>query len=322
MKLLSTLMAIALIATSAIAQDGPLAKLIELETNDTIKTAKQDTTLKVKEKEADITLPGKDTTKIRFGKKEIIIIEKDGSTSIEIPDSDEKFSIDSKKNKNFTYKRKPRFRGNWAGFEWGFNGFMDANYSNNLQGDLRYLELKQGQSWNFNLNILQYSLGFGTDKVGLVTGLGFEFNNYIFRNESTLRVINGVTVEDNAISLDPNKTVTKSKFDINYMTLPLLLEFQIPTINRHRLFLSAGVVGGVKLSSQTKIEYEGLTKGKERIKDDFNLSAFRYGLTARVGFRALSVFATYYPVQLFEENKGPEVYPFAIGLRLINFGGS
>jgi hypothetical protein len=261
----------------------------------------------------------KDTTKIRIGKREVIIIEKDGTTSIEIPESGDKHTFDIDTDKDFTYKRKPKFKGHWAGFEWGFNGFMDADQSINMQDDLKYLELKQGRSWNFNLNFLQYSFGFGTDKVGLVTGLGFEFNNYHFRNGNSIEVVDGQTVADNSYLTDPGIIVTKSRLSTTYITAPLLLEFQIPTSYRHRIYFSAGVVGGVKIGSNTKVVYEGVNKGKDKIRDDFNISPFRYGITSRIGYRGLSLFATYYPVQFFEKNKGDEVYPFSIGLRLLNF---
>ncbi len=322
MKRITALLGLVLAASIIYAQDTHLMKLQELETDDTTKVAVQDTTLQSKSIEGTLKSASKDTTKVRLGKREIVIIEKDGKTSIEIPESSDKYSFDSNKDKGFTYKKKSRFKGHWAGFEWGFNGYLDQSYSNVMQGDLKYLELKQPRSWNFNLNFMQYSIGFGSDKIGLVTGLGFEFNNYHFRNETTLKVENGITVEDNSYALDPSKNLVESKLYTNHLTVPLLLEFQIPTSHRHRIFLSTGVVGGVRIASSTKLEYEGTTKGKEKKKDDFNLAAFRYGYTARIGYRGLSLFATFYPIQLFEENKGPELYPFAIGLRLLNFGGS
>ncbi|MFP4557242.1 MAG: outer membrane beta-barrel protein [Bacteroidales bacterium] len=262
-----------------------------------------------------------DTTTIRFGKKKIVIVEKDGSTSVEIPDDEEFKSVDDFTGNDFTFKRKPSFKGHWAGFEWGFNGFMDANQSINMKDDLRYLELKQGRSWNLNLNILQYSLGFGTDKVGLVTGLGFEFNNYHFRNQITLKVDEtGITVPDSSYFADPNKNVTKSKLSTTHLTAPLLLEFQIPTqSDRHRIFFSAGVIGGVRIGTSTKVKYEGTSNGKDKVKDDYNLSPFRYGFTARIGYRQLKLFANYYPTPLFEEGKGDEIYPFSLGLILLNF---
>ncbi|MDX9771043.1 MAG: outer membrane beta-barrel protein [Tenuifilaceae bacterium] len=319
MKLLLTTLALSILTTITVAQDDKLAVLQNLEMTDTTKYAIVDTTKTNVDTKTVTQMSGKDTTKIRLGKREIVIVEKDGTTSIEIPDTGDKHTFDSFKDKDFTYKRKARFKGHWAGFEWGFNGLMDADQSINMQDDLKYLELKQGRSWNFNLNFMQYSFGFGTDKVGMVTGLGLEFNNYHFRNSNTITVVDGKTVVDDSYLLDPNKIVTKSRLSTTYLNAPLLLEFQIPTSYRHRIFFSAGVVGGVKIGSNTKVVYEGTNKGKDKVRDDFNLSPFRYGLTARLGYRGLSLFATYYPVQLFEDGKGDEIYPFSIGLRLLSF---
>jgi len=319
MRHINLIIAFALISTASFSQVENISLIQGLEMQDTINRVEQDTTLKLKKEHK---AQEKDTTRIRLGKREIIIIEKDGVTSIEIPEAGEQFSYNSGKDKNYTYKLKPRFKGHWAGVEWGFNGYMDANQSINMLGDYKYLELKQGRSWNFNVNFMQYSLGFGTDKVGLLTGLGFEFNNYHFRNETTLKLENGITVLDNSYELNPDITVTHSRLNMTYLTAPLLLEFQIPTSSRHRIFLSAGIVGGVHLCSNTEVEYEGVSNGKDKVRSDFNLSPFRYGYTARLGFRGLSLYAIYYPVQLFEKTKGPELYPFAIGLRLLNFAGS
>jgi hypothetical protein len=315
---------ISIVSLSIYAQDIHEAKLISLESSDTTKVKQQteivaeaDGMKKIEKSDASAK---SDTTTIRFGKRRIVIIEKDGSTSIEVPDHKDNYSFDPSKDRDFIYKKKPKFKGHWAGFEWGVNGLMDANQSINLKDDLKYLELRQARSWNFNLNVLQYSFGFGTDKVGLVTGLGFEWNNYHFRNGTTIKVENGITVEDNTYLLDPNKNITKSKLSTSHITVPLLLEFQIPTSrDRHRIFLSTGVIGGLRVGSHTKIEYDGASKGKDKVRNDFNLSSFRYGLTARVGYRGLKLFANYYPTALFEEDKGPEVYPFSVGFILLSF---
>ena len=91
----------------------------------------------------------------------------------------------------------------------------------------------------------------------------------------------------------------------------------INTKRRKRVYLSAGVVGDAKLGSHTKVVYrENGNRQKDKIKGDFNLRQFRYGITTRLGYKALNLFAIYYPNTLFEENKGPEIYPFTIGLSL------
>ncbi len=258
---------------------------------------------------ADTTTSNIDTTKIRLGRRSVIIIDKGTTTSVEIPDREEYRDWD------VTYKEKRKFRGHWSGFEFGVNGFMDKNQSMIMKDDLAYMDLKQARSWNVNINFLQYSLGFGTDKAGLVTGMGIEFNDYHFSSETTLKNDNGVTKVDSSF-VDFN--VSKSKLSTTYFTVPLLLEFQIPA-GHHRLYVSGGIIGGVRLGSHTKVVYNDGGKEKKKNRDDFNLSTFRYGLTARVGYRGLRLFANYYPTSLFEKDKGPELYPFSLGLVLIDF---
>lgn len=251
-----------------------------------------------------------DTTVIRLGKRNVIVIGKeDGTTTVEIPERKVYEEV----------KKERKFKGHWAGFEWGFNGYLTPGKSAVMDGDLKFMELKQGRSWNINLNFLQQSIGLGTDRAGLVTGLGLEFNDYHFRNKTNFKVQNGNTVVDSTYILAGYK-VNKSKFSTQQLVVPLLFEFQIPVGgDKKRLFLSAGVIGGVRFGSHTKVEYEFNGEKKDKVKDDFNLFSFRYGLTARVGYRALKLFANYYPTPLFEKGKGPEVYPFSVGLILLSF---
>jgi len=100
----------------------------------------------------------------------------------------------------------------------------------------------------------------------------------------------------------------------------LLLEFQIPVSGHKRIHISGGVIGGLKIGSHTKVLYKADgSKQKDKINDDFNLSPLRYGVTARIGYRALKLFATYNMTQMFETGQGPELYPVSIGLILANF---
>ena len=76
----------------------------------------------------------------------------------------------------------------------------------------------------------------------------------------------------------------------------------------------------MKLWSNTKIKYRvSGEKSKEKAKGDYYLTPLRWGFTARVGYRALNLYANYYMMPLFIENRGPELYPFSIGLALIPF---
>jgi hypothetical protein len=108
--------------------------------------------------------------------------------------------------------------------------------------------------------------------------------------------------------------ISKSKINMTYLTVPLLLEFHIPA-GRDNIRISAGVIGGLKLWSNTKIKYrQAGDKSKEKNKSDFNISPLRWGVTTRVGYRWIGIYANYYMTSLFKPTMGPELYPFAVGL--------
>ncbi len=309
-KLLSILICLGFISAAYSQEiESPIQKLKALESKDTTLVQPSDTSRNLKTK----TTP--DSTRIRIGKKSITIIDDDDNTTFKIPNH--KWDND---DLDVEFHHKHGFTGHWSGLEFGINGFMDKNQSLTMKNDLAWLDLKQARSWNINLNFMQYSIGFGTDKIGLVTGMGLEFNNYHFSKPISLMVNdNGMTVVDSSY-INNNYDVQKSKLSTTHLTIPLLLEFQIPTGDHgHRIFISGGVIGGLRIGAHTKVVYDNDGKKKDKNRDDFNLSTFRYGFTARIGYRGLKLFANYYPVALFEKDKGPEVYPFAVGLVLFNF---
>jgi hypothetical protein len=163
---------------------------------------------------------------------------------------------------------------------------------------------------------LDYGVGLGTNYVGLVSGLGFEFINYNFDRQNSIMKdpVTGDIVE----YIPPYAgNITKSKMNISYITAPLLLEFQIPA-GKRRIHISGGVIGGLKMCSNTKIKYtESGDKSKEKNKSDFNLSPLRWGVTARIGYADLNFFANYYMTPLFKPGRGPELYPFTVGIALV-----
>lgn len=275
-------------------------------------------------------LPKKsDTTRIKLGNKGIAIIDDGKGTSVKVEDLDqskesdddnEVLDIDNNKNDN---KKYSHFKGHWGGFEFGMNNFMNKNFSMSrsaANNDL-YMDINTGRSWNVNLNLFQHSFGFGTDIFGLVTGLGLEFNDYHFDGNNNIQ--KDATSGNTAIlvysKLGDTINLEKSKISTGYLTLPLMLEFQLPgsVKNSKRIHIAAGVIGGLKMGSHSKVEYYVNGKlQKDIVNSDFNIRSLRYAYTVRVGYGNLSVFANYYATTFFEQGKGPELYPFAIGLSL------
>lgn len=250
---------------------------------------------------------------IRFRDKGLSILESLEGVKVDFEEYEEPglrdwYGDDEEKN----YDRGGRrFRGHWAGFEAGFNNYM-FNRSMILPEEISYMNLNSSSSNCFNFNISQVNMGI-TRRIGFVSGLGLNLNNYRFEYNNSLAV--GPEGFITAIIPESEIPVKKSRFTTLYLTAPFMLEFQLPAGYSHSLNISAGVIGGLKLNAWTRIVYEDGEKTK--VNGDYNLNLLRGGVTARAGYGNLQVFATCYLTPWFQNLKGPEGLnpePFEIGL--------
>lgn len=264
-------------------------------------------------------------TKITIGKDMLAIEENDSALNIRVGNRGLNIleSLEGKKynfekydktwdqdgSDNNHSRRRSRFRGHWTGVEFGFNNFLTADHSLVLPDAIGYMNLHSSKSSNFNINFSQLSLGI-TRRIGFVTGLGLNWNNYKFEgNNNIMKNTNGVIEE-----LDPGASLDKSKLATIYLTLPFLLELQVP-VHNNQLNLAAGPIGAVKIGSHTKMVFQDGQKVKSN--GDFSLNMLRYGATARVGYENFQLFGTYYMNPLFQTGKGPggyDLYPFELGV--------
>lgn len=272
-----------------------------------------------------------DTTRIRLGKKGITIVEKNGKSTVTIDDMDPNVKADNDEDENGEWeeefeekmekkfgKKHKGFEPHLGGLELFLNNYATSNNSMSLPAASQFMELNTGRSIGVRLNIIEYGIPI-TNEMGFSTGLGFEFNSYCFDNDNNIQKLNGqiVTKPREANSSD----YSKNKLKATYLNIPLMYEIQFPLGKANRpLYFAGGVIGGLKIGSRTKEYYSvGGHEKKLIVKDDFYLSPFRYGIQARAGFRHLHLVATYYPTPLFKDGKGPELYPFDLGLVLVNF---
>ncbi len=279
------------------------------------------------EKKEETKANANETTKVTIGDDKVRFEENDSALDLRIGNrglrmleslegprfSFKKYSQDDNWNdKDFDrpfHRRANRFRGHWTGVEFGFNNYVNSDNSLSLPADIEYMSLNSGKSASFNINFSQLSIGF-TRHIGLVTGLGLNWNNYKFDGDNNiLKGDNGVIEE-----LDPGTNLKKSKLATVYLYVPVLLEFQLP-VDNHCLNIAAGPVGAVKLGSHTKMVYESGPKVKSY--KDFSLNMLRYGATARAGYGNFQIYGTYYLTPLFQSGKGPggyDLYPFEVGI--------
>lgn len=246
-----------------------------------------------------------DTVKVRVGHKSIVIADGKHGSDIKVDQlNDQEFESCT--------GHSGRFKGHWAELEMGINSFANVDYKGLTPN---FMDLNQNKSLEVSINILRYSIGLQENKknIGLITGLGITFNDYRFSNAYTLVNDNGVV---RPVILE-KAGLSKSKLSTTFLTVPLMLECQIP-VNGHdkRLYFSGGLIGGLKVGSHTKVKQNG---DKSKSRDDFNINPFRYGATARFGYKGINLFGTYYFSEFFRAGRGPEMFPFTIGIGLMNW---
>ncbi len=243
-----------------------------------------------------------DTTKIKLGGKNYVIIGEDDDDD----DNGKMSKKDSTKNYNEKFKH-------WNGFEFGVNGMMDYKNSIDLTGTASFLELDYAKSLQFGVNLMEKDFHIYKNYVNLVTGLGFDFNHYSFQNNITL---DGDTTYLSA-TVDTTIDYKKNKLNVTYLKLPLMLEFNTSKNPNKNLHIAVGAELAYRIYAVTKQKYDANDKHiKIKQKDDFNLEPFRYSAVARIGFNDVTVFATYGLNRLFKKDKGPQVYPFTVGVTI------
>lgn len=277
----------------------------------------------------DTVSPQKDTTEFRFKNKEVRITEDEKGTDIEVRHrEEEEWDFDDEGSEHdwkdddgpefdFDFGEEEDFDIHWAGFEIGMNNYLNSDFSLNLGEENQFMDLNTGKSWNVNINFIEYDLNLIGERFGVGTGLGLEFNDYRFDNQLPIEKSNG-GIQPDLTYEDPDYNVEKAKLTTTYITVPLFLEYQVQVgRDNNKFFLGAGIIGGLKLGSHTKVKYDkdGDNK-KNKNRSDFYLSPFRYGYTVRAGYGFLKLFANYYDTPLFEPDRGPELHPFTLGFML------
>lgn len=156
--------------------------------------------------------------------------------------------------------------------------------------------------------------GEGT-KLHLDFGIDFSWYNMMYDGNNTIaKTDDGVEFKDVENDQGQKVEVRKSKLVVPYVNLSIM-----PTLSFSRSFISyisAGVYGGYRLGSYTKVRKVG-TKDVDHDRKNFYIEDLRYGLAAEIGIRNFPDFFVNYDLNnLYEANRGPSVRMLSFGVRL------
>ncbi|MCB0807228.1 MAG: DUF2807 domain-containing protein [Bacteroidales bacterium] len=281
-----------------------------------------------------------DSVKVKVGGINVEVYDRDDSVRVVI--GDRELKVDEDGNIRYRRSKKPKFNGHWAGFEMGLNGYVTPDGNQSFPKEYEFLDLRMTKSVAVHLNFFEQNVAFSRNqKWGMVTGLGINWNNYRFDHPTRLDPDSSTVVG----YLDKGISIRKSKLTAFYLNVPLLFEFQ--TNSRHKknsFHIAVGMIGSARLSSHTKKYYDERNKeftvtqydaesdsyvdvftaispdrSKTKEFDDFHLQPFKFDATARIGWGFINLFATYSVNEMFKKDKGPELYPWTIGITFVNF---
>ena len=207
-------------------------------------------------------------------------------------------------------KKNLLFDAHWNGFEAGLNMLMGPGFKVGVEG-CDFLELRPLKSWVFNFNIADVGIAFNRrHTAGLYTGIGLGWNNYSFNNP--VRLIKGEDQLEAEWIAPEEAVVSRSKLGVLYVQAPLMIEVR-PT---RSMYIAAGVTGGLRINTWTKIKFE--EGNATKVHSDYYVNPFKLDATLRVGGDDIGFFANYNLLPTFNENHAPSCHTASLGFS-INF---
>lgn len=236
---------------------------------------------------------GVDTVVVTVGKRGLYVSE----------DSNGDVSVWTARHK----KKERNFYPHLSGFGLGVNLYLNKDWSMKLPDQYKDMDLNVSKSINVVLNLAEVSQPIISNKLALTAGIGTEWHNYRFSEDITLIKENGI------LKTQPlTGNVVKTKLTDWWLNIPVALEVNGGKYNS--FYASFGAVGSLLLNSHTKVVTRDDGKRKDKNWNAFYLNPFRVSLMAKVGYGSFGVYATYSLIQMFQDGKGPELYPFAAGV--------
>lgn len=252
-----------------------------------------------------VYLPAKaDTTRIMLGGTQLILINTNDKTTTVNPDNDDEPLTARELSQELTF---------WAGIDLGVNTLVNA-----APDDAAWLDTEEIRSLSWSFNFYEEKIRLVKNYVGILTGAALTYNSYGIKTNSRIQHTPDSTFATEVP--DSLYRFSKNKLRATYLRVPLMLEFNTSEDPDRTFHIAVGAIGGLRIGSITKQIYEiDGQEYRDRVKSDFNLSPFTLDAAVRVGYRSFTLWANYGLTPLFENGKGPEVYPLSVGLSLAMF---
>jgi hypothetical protein len=250
----------------------------------------------------------------------MVIIRKPGSKEREVI-RDREFRMRDRR-----HDKPSNLTTNWWILDLGFSNYSDKTvYGASTPADLyapgsnkNWFDLKDGKSRNVNIWVFMQKLNVVKHVVNLKYGLGLELNNYHYKQpvryiKETLAMVNPPRVfMDTSIV---GRTYKKNKLAADYLTVPLMLNFNFTPKRSQGFGFSAGISAGYLYSARNKTITSD--EGKKKTKDDFELEKWKLSYIAELSLGPVRFYGSYATKSMYE--RGLDITPYNFGVRFSNW---
>ncbi|MES1216939.1 MAG: outer membrane beta-barrel protein [Bacteroidota bacterium] len=250
----------------------------------------------------------------------MVIIRKPGSKDKEADgDGNREYKIRDRKT-----EKKSNLSTNWWILDFGFSNYTDnTNYASaGAQAyapvsNKSWFDLKDGKSRNVNVWFFMQKLNMIEHVVNLKYGLGLELNNYRYKQPIRYQANPAAIVNPPRVILDATtgRTYKKNKLAADYLTVPMMLNFNFTPNRRDGFGFSAGVSAGYLYSARNKTITSD--EGKKKAKDDFELERWKLSYVAELSLGPVRFYGSYAFKNMYE--RGLDITPYNFGFRFSNW---
>lgn len=241
----------------------------------------------------------------------MIIIKKSGSKDNE---KSKEFKITRRKS-----GRPSNLKTNWWIVDLGFANYTDnTDYSSVAAKEYAplsnksWLALRSTKSVNVNIWFFMQRLNVAKHVVNLQYGLGLELNNYRYKEPIRYDADPPAVANAPVIYFDNTRNYKKDKLAADYLTVPLMLNFNFtPKRSSGGFGFSAGISAGWLYSARNKtITSE---EGKKKAKDDFDLERWKLSYIGELSLGPVKLYGSLAMKNMY--NRGLDITPYNVGIR-------
>lgn len=165
-------------------------------------------------------------------------------------------------------------------------------------------------SIGFNLSFMNHWNLTKNGAISFGVGLGYSY----FKNRSFVQYNRNFVSHATILSaVDTLNEPNKVQFGANYIEIPIDFRFITKGENHFKFMIGAKI--GINVRSYSKRYYrKDGRKYTSKMTNFPDLNLWRYGVTARIGMRNISLFGAYYFSSIFTNNSSTTLYPFSLGI--------